>query len=156
MENWSAHHLYQEANKKLGCEKSSILQKYAKNLILADLAVIFSLRHLSQISNVDYSVLRDTVKRKCESANYSIFAIKKRSGGRRFIHAVSGRLFTVQQFINTEILQKVELHPSSFAFHPNGGIRKCAQMHCGARWLFHFDIENFFYNVTEVHCFKIF
>ncbi|HOH30365.1 MAG TPA: reverse transcriptase family protein, partial [Candidatus Hydrogenedentes bacterium] len=120
------------------------------------LPVIFTLNHLAEITEVDYRTLRATVERKREWANYRMFAIKKRSGGRRHIHAVSGKLFSVQQFINSEILQRIPSHPNSFAFHRDGGIRSCAASHCGARWLFQYDLTDFFYDVTEVDVYRIF
>lgn len=156
METWSTHHLSQEAEVLLGKESALKLTRYSNKLKRNDLPVIFTLRHLSKIVKVDYKLLRSTVNRQRESANYRMFAIKKRSGGRRHIHAVTGELFKVQHFINSEILQKIKPHNLSFAFHTNGGIRKCAEMHCGARWLFQFDIENFFYSINESDVYKIF
>lgn len=156
MEAWSVHQLFDQAKADLGVARSAELREYAQHLIYSGLPVIFSLKHLSKIAQVDYRVLCDTVGRRRESVNYKMFPVKKRSGGRRFIHAVSGQLFSVQQFINTEILQNLAPHPSSFAFHRNGGIRKCAAMHCGARWLFQFDLSDFFYDVTEIDVFRIF
>ncbi|EPT0529495.1 hypothetical protein ACVNW6_000157 [Proteus mirabilis] len=99
MEIWSVHQLYQEAEASLGKESALNLRNYANNLKKRNLPVIFSLRHLSIITGVDYSVLRSTVARRRESANYRMFAIKKRSGGRRHIHAVTSELFKVQHFI---------------------------------------------------------
>ena len=101
-------------------------------------------------------MLRATVERKRESANYRMFAVSKRSGGLRFIHAVTGDLQIVQRFINQEILQRCNPHPASFAFHTSGGIRKCAAHHCCAKWLFQFDLSDFFYAVNEAHVFKVF
>ena len=156
METWSVHHLFEKAEETLGTEKASDLQRYAQRLRNEGLPVIFTLNHLAKITGVDYRILRTTVERKREAANYKMFPIMKRSGKRRFIHAVSGKLLSVQQFINSEILQKTIPHPSSFAFHSDGGIRKCAASHCGARWLFQFDLMDFFYDVTEVDVFRIF
>lgn len=156
MEAWSLHHLYQKAEPILGQEASSDLKAYAQRLRQAGLPVIFSLGHLSRITGVDYSLLRATAERRRESANYRMFAIKKRSGGRRHIHAVTGELFKAHQFINSEILQKLKPHAASFAFHSDGGIRACASEHCGARWLFQFDLANFFYSVNEVDVYSVF
>lgn len=156
MEFWSAHHLYETAKEKLGAEDAIELRKYAQRLMNLRLPVIFSLGHLANIAESDYQFLRDTVNRRREAANYKMFAVRKRSGGRRFIHAVSGQLISVQQFINTEILQKISPHPCSFAFHRSGGIRECAASHCGAKWLFQYDLSDFFYNVNEKDVFQIF
>jgi RNA-directed DNA polymerase len=156
MEDWSAHHLYLQAKPKLGNRPAESLKTYAQRLMRSKLPVVFTLRHLSKIVNVDYSLLRATAGRFREAANYRMFAIKKRSGGRRHIHAVSGKLLRTQQFINSEILQKLEPHHASFAFHPEGGIRACASMHCGARWLFQYDLKDFFYSINEADVYKVF
>lgn len=156
METWSTHHLYQLASSTLGLRKAGSLQRYAQQLTLKKLAVVFTLGHLSKITGVTYKVLRDSVNRKREAANYRMYAVKKRSGGRRFIHSVSKDLFKVQRFVNKEILQNCIPHSSSFAFHKSGGIRQCATMHCGARWLFQFDLTDFFYDITEIDAYRIF
>jgi RNA-directed DNA polymerase len=101
-------------------------------------------------------MLHETVNRRREGSNYRLFSISKRSGGRRFIHAPSAGLLRVQQFINQEILQKAPPHPASFAFHPSGGIRSCAAKHCGARFLFQFDLSDFFHTVGEADVYHIF
>lgn len=156
MEIWSAHQLYQNAESSLGKTQALNLRNYASNLKKNNLPVIFTLRHLSKITGVDYRLLRSTVSRRRESANYRMFAIKKRSGGRRHIHAVTGEIFKVQHFINSEILKKLVPHSTSFAFHSNGGIRKCAEQHCGAKWLFQFDISDFFYSINESDVYMVF
>lgn len=156
METWSVHRLFQQAIQSLDSQSADDLKAYAQRLIQTGLPVVFTLRHLSKITSIDYSLLRASVERRRESANYRMFAIKKRSGGRRHIHAVTGDLFRVQQFINSEILQKLSPHPASFAFHSSGGIRSCASMHCGARWIFQFDLRNFFYSVTEADAYAVF
>jgi RNA-directed DNA polymerase len=156
METWSAHHLLQEARLQHDPETAYGLLKYAQRLIAKGLPVVFTLGHLAKITKVSRRMLRETVERKRESANYRMFAVKKRSGGRRHIHSVSNDLFAVQKFINQFILQRCKPHPSSFAFHSSGGIRDCAAMHCGARWLFQYDLRDFFYTVTEMDVYQVF
>lgn len=156
METWSTHHLYNEAAAIHTAETSEEIRRYAQRLIVNGHPVIFSLEHLSRITHVSYAMLRATVDRKRESANYRMFSVSKRSGGLRFIHAVTGDLQIVHRFINQDILQKVRSHPASFAFHSSGGIRTCAAQHCGAKWLFQFDLSDFFYFVTETQVFKTF
>jgi RNA-directed DNA polymerase len=156
METWSAHLLYQKVSSQLDDNTAVLLQRYANYLRSQRLPVIFSLGHLSKITGIDYDFLHECVNRKRESSNYNMFSIRKRSGGRRFIHAVNGRLYDLHKFINEEILQKVDPHPSSYAFHPSGGIRQCAAMHCGCRWLLQFDLRDFFYTISEPAVFKTF
>src|SRR5437868_6523363 len=129
METWSAHRLFQEASQQHDEDTAETLRNYAQRLMSRGLPVVFTLGHLAKITGVSYRMLRETVDRKRETANYRICAVRKRSGGRRFIHSVSGDLFRVQQFINQAILQSCVPHPCSFAFHRSGGIRACAAMH---------------------------
>lgn len=156
METWSAHQLYQNASKEHDDYTARALRAYAQNLRAQGLPVIFTLGHLSKITGVSYAMLKESVNRQREASNYRMYAVKKRSGGRRFIHSVSTDLFRVQQFINQFILQSRAPHSSSFAFHGSGGIRKCAEQHCEAKWLFQYDLKDFFYDVTEIDVFRIF
>jgi RNA-directed DNA polymerase len=156
MEAWSAHHHYREAERTLGKDRAERLRGYSQRLQRSGLPVVFTLRHLSKIVGVDYTFLRATVERRRETANYRMFAIKKRSGGRRFIHAVSGDLFLTQQFINANILRFLKPHYAAYAFHSQGGIRECAAVHCGARWIFQYDLRNFFYDVSEADVYAVF
>jgi RNA-directed DNA polymerase len=156
MESWSTHQLEKEARKLHGSTISQDLVLYAKALQAKGVAVIFDLNHLSTITGVGLRLLQSTVNRTRESTNYRMYAVSKRSGGRRFIHAVSSELSRVQSFINREILQRCRPHPRSFAFHASGGIRKCAEQHREAKWIFQFDLSDFFYYVTEDDCFRIF
>lgn len=156
METWSAHRLFQEASRQHGENTAEALRNYAQRLMLRGLPVIFTLGHLAKITGVTYRMLRETIDRKRETANYRMYTVAKRAGGRRFIHSVSGDLFKVQQFINQAILQSCAPHPRSFAFHRSGGVRACAAMHCLARWLFQYDLQDFFYDVTEIDVYRIF
>ncbi len=156
METWSAHLLFSQASQKLGPDAARSLRDYAVGLEEHDLPVIFNLGHLSQITGIDPQLLRETVRRKREAANYRMYAVKKRSGGRRFIHSVTGGLSRIQKFLNEEVLQKMAPHPCSYAFHPRGGIRACAAKHCNARWLFQYDLKDFFYDVTEIDVYRVF
>jgi RNA-directed DNA polymerase len=156
METWSAHQLFKAAESSLGETAARNLQVYSEGLRAKGLPVIFSLRHLAELSGVRYWFLHETVNRMREVANYRLFAIKKRSGGRRHIHAVCKELDRVQSWLNEHLLQNCHPHAASYAFHRDGGIRKCAARHCGARWLFQFDLLDFFYDVSERDCFRVF
>lgn len=156
MEAWSTHQLIQQGKDALDTASLTSLRQYAQALKAQRLPVVFTLNHVAKITGVPYPVLLNTVNRKRETANYKMFAISKRSGGRRHIHAVHKHLHRVHQFINQEILQQVKPHYAAQAFHPGGGIRQCAQMHCGARWLFQFDLQDFFYSVNETAVYEVF
>lgn len=156
MEVWSLHQLHNESVEKLGVNAAISLRRYSENLKGSNLPTIFTLNHLAKITGVTYHFLRSTVLRNRELANYKMYAIRKKSGGFRHIHSVSGKLLKVQTFINEEILQHTTVSRSSYAFSKNSGIKLCAQVHCGARWIFKFDLENFFYSINEYQVYKVF
>lgn len=156
MGEWSVHQLFREAKPILGVDGAKSLQAYASGIRKNGFPVIFTLNHLAKIVGINYQLLHLSINRKRESSNYRIFTISKRSGGKRYIHAVTEDLRTTQMFINSEILQKTTPHPSSYAFHPSGGVLECAKAHCGARWLFQYDLSNFFYHISETKVFEIF
>ncbi len=156
-EEWSLHQLLEEASNKFESEETiNKLQEYSYKLKQNNAPVIFSLKHLAYITKVPYKYLRDSIKRKSENNNYKLFKISKRSGGTRWIHAVPSKLFYIHKFINKYIISRQSPSVCSFAFHSSGGIYKNAKMHCGARWLFQFDLKDFFYNINEFKIYKIF
>jgi RNA-directed DNA polymerase len=156
METWSTHHLYKKAKHKFSLEIVSDIQKKYNALQNSNLPVIFTLRHLSKIIDTDYEFLHNSVNRQLESSNYRLFSITKRSGGKRFIHSVSKKLIVLHKYINSQILQMVPPHHCCYAFHSKGGIKKCANSHCGCNWLLQFDLKDFFYSISECDVYLLF
>ncbi len=158
MEVWSIHQLIEEAKKQNNLSQDNIieLQRYAQNLIKNEVPVIFSLMHLSVITNLDYDFLYKTVSRRFDKSNYRMFSIRKRSGKYRFIHASIKKLHILQKYINQEILKKIPTHPNSYAFKDNCNIVQCAKMHCGCKWLLQFDLKDFFFSITEKEVYNVF
>lgn len=158
MEVWSIHQLVNEAEKQNNLNQESILslQQNAQKLIKNKVPVIFTLMHLSLITNIDYDFLYGTVSRHFDKSNYRMFSIRKRNGKYRFIHAAIKKLHILQDYINQEILKMVPTHPNSYAFKNNCNIVQCAKMHCGCRWLLQFDLKDFFFNITERDIYNVF
>lgn len=120
-----------------------------------DLPGILSLNHLAERTKVHYEFLRSIVDR-AEHDAYRKFSIRKRSGGRRFIHVPTPDLRRVQRWINHHILKKIPVHPASYAFSPGSSIVACATRHSGAHWLIKMDITGFFESVSEIQVFRVF
>lgn len=116
---------------------------------------LLSLNHLATRSKVPYLVLRSIVERDFQSG-YRKFSIKKRSGGRRFIHVPNPSLLTVQKWIHKHILLRIPSHPNSFAFSPGKSIYQCASRHSGARWVVKMDITGFFESISEIQVYRVF
>ena len=120
-----------------------------------DLPSLLTLNHLAKRTKVPYLHLRSIIERK-DNESYRKFSIKKRSGGRRFIHVPTPQLMFVQRWINEHILKKVPVHQCSFAFNPGSSIVKCASRHTGARWLIKMDITGFFESISEIQVYRVF
>ena len=119
------------------------------------LPALLSLNHLAIRTQTSYTYLRGIVQRD-DSESYRKFSIRKRSGGRRFIHVPDPMLYRVQKWIHEHILKKIPCHPSSHAFTPKSSILKCASKHTGAQWLIKMDIQGFFDSVSEIQVFRDF
>lgn len=161
---WSSHRYRLEARQKQLPEnvvQAAIAQ--SENLLTADpsLPSILSLNHLAVRCGIPYSYLREFVSRRPINGNdlsmpYENFSIRKRSGGRRFIHVPNRQLMAVQRWINNHVLQEVKPHRASHAFSRKSSIKKCAQVHCGSAWLIKLDIADFFESVSEIQVFRAF
>lgn len=155
---WSPHRYKQEGLKKGFAD--DLLERAITNSnevvnSAYTLPSILSLNHLSERTEVDYRELRGLVNRSNHDA-YEKFSIRKRSGGRRFIHVPTPKLMHVQRWLNEYILKNIPAHTSSHAFTTGSSIQKCALKHCGAKWLIKLDITDFFESVSEIQVFRLF
>lgn len=116
---------------------------------------ILSLNHLAERTGVGYMHLRRFVNRS-HVDTYQKFSIRKRSGGRRFIHVPTPELMKVQRWLNQHVLDNVPAHPASQAFKSGNSIQKCAARHCGAKWLIKLDIMDFFASISEIQVCRLF
>ena len=117
---------------------------------------LLSLKHLAIRSTVPYTFLRKVVERKSPHDIYRKFSIKKRSGGRRFIHIPSPELMRAQKWVNHYILSHIQPHESSYAFSKGSSILRCATRHAGAEWLIKMDIMGFFESISEIQVSRVF
>lgn len=155
---WSPQQYTVEAKKQgLSVETIEAAIEQIERVALGELKLpaILSLNHLANRTKVPYQYLRRVVDRS-DHETYRKFSIRKRSGGRRFIHVPAPSLSHVQKWINAYILRNVPVHRCSFAFAPGSSIFDCASRHCGAQWLIKMDITGFFESVSEIQAFRVF
>lgn len=126
---------------------------YAKNLEQKGLPVIFSTSHLSQILNVtDLGLII-----RNRNAYYKFYQIKKNNGkGFRQIVSPYSNLKFIQNFINNEILSKVEVHNCANGFVSKKSILHNAIPHKNAKALLNIDLLKFFDSIPEKRVFGIF
>lgn len=122
---------------------------------------IFTLKHLSQFTGVDYGFLRGCVERM-EPEPYRRFRIRKRHNPDerkqryRIICVPDPRLMAVQRWINSNILQLSPPHAASVAFCKGDNIAEAAARHCASKWLIKLDIVNFFESISEQSVYHVF
>ena len=157
---WSPHlYTVSEASKQHFISDKTVkvakkqIEKFGEVSSACRPATILTLKHLATRADVSYHYLREIVERK-KNKSYRRFYIKKRSGGQRLIHVPEPSLLRVQKWINTYILSKVQVHDASWAFILGSSIYKCAQRHCGARWLIKLDLVGFFDSISEIQVYR--
>ncbi|MCT8335843.1 reverse transcriptase family protein [Leptospira sp. 85282-16] len=155
MKYYSPHIFLQKA-KRNGLPEESIKQAiaYSNKLIANKMPVIYSLKHFSLITGTNYKYLRRIVKRYEDP--YSIFQMRKRSGGIRNICIPSPSIAQAQKFISKHILSNLLPNSRSYAYHPGNSIIDCCRQHCAAKWIIKIDIQQFFENISELKIFKEF
>ncbi|EJB8433886.1 reverse transcriptase family protein [Acinetobacter baumannii] len=145
-------------SENINSEYKKSISKYARPLIREELPIILSLKHLSVLTDVPYNTLYNIVFRKIES--YRIFAIKKRSGGKRWITVPMPYLMRVQKWINKNILSNSHvlsyISNNSMAYKKKSSHIKNALVHHGETKLIKLDITNFFESISERQVFHVF
>jgi len=131
-----------------------ICLRYGKNLHSNGFPVVFSLAHLAELADSNYSKLREIIHRRI--VPYGRFKIHKRSGGYRQIVVPHPYLFVVQKWINSHILSLASPHRCAKAYIKGACIVDNANIHCGARWLIKMDLRRFFESVTEKQVYHVF
>jgi hypothetical protein len=161
MQAWSPQH-YRYEGERSGAREEAIENAILRiELITAKnpkVTPVLTLRHLSELSGVEYGYLRGIVSRSMRS-QYRVFSLKKNVPGRtrhRLICVPKENLKTVQDWIVRNILRHTQAHRASFAYHPKSRPEFAAQAHCNCDYLLKVDIEDFFHRVSEGRVFGIF
>jgi RNA-directed DNA polymerase len=134
------------------------VKRNAKPLADSGLPVILTLGHLAHSSNTSGVVLSEIIKREIDP--YRVFAIRKRSGGKRFICAPETGLLNLQRWIHEHILCSSPalkaLTRHATAYLPGSSHAKNALQHLGADWVLKLDITNFFESISERQVYRVF
>ncbi len=134
------------------------VRRNAKPLVDCGLPVILTLGHLAYIAGVSYGVLTNIIKRQADP--YRVFAIRKRSGGKRFICVPEAGLLDLQRWIHDQILCSATAQKSLSccvtAYTPGSSHIVNAKRHVGAAWILKLDITRFFESISERQVYRIF
>lgn len=80
--------------------------------------------------------------------HYVTFAVPKRSGGMRLIHAPKRRLKAVQRKLLGLLVDRLPVHDAAHGFRHDRSIRTCAEPHVGKRVILKLDVKDFFPSLT--------
>lgn len=162
MSTWRPQHY---RAKGLSTEDSSIIENAIAvgeitQAINPKLPPIFTLRHLSEMSGVDFGILRDIVARAFKDS-YRTFRIQKRPafrGERRYrvIAVPTPPLLKVQRWITSNVLSFATPHNASVAFSKGDTLIGATELHCGCKWLIKLDVCKFFESISEIAVYRIF
>lgn len=161
---WSSQH-YRIDAKEHGLSKETINAAISQAIAVVDgphkLPAILTLGHLAKRTGVDYVTLRDLVTGAYRQP-YRHFKIRKRVDGPektiryRNISVPSPDLYRAQRWIAVYVLRSLPVHVASHAFSPGSNIVKCAEKHCGAKWMVKLDISDFFGSISEMQVYRVF
>ncbi|TFD68201.1 reverse transcriptase family protein [Cryobacterium gelidum] len=149
-------HLYQKAAIAAGVSASVARRagSVSRDIQASGAFPVLTLRHLAHETGASYGYLRRIVKRYADE--YQSIRRIKRDGTFRLISAPNPMLMDVQRWILEHILNTLPRHPGSFAYHRGIGIRQCAELHVGSRWLVKMDLHNFFGEIRENRVYRVF
>lgn len=151
--------------KEHGLPKETIDAVIAQTRAVVDgpykLPSILTLGHLAKRTGVDYLALRGLVAGFYPHP-YRNFKIRKRVAGLgqavryRKISVPTPDLYRVQRWMAMHVLRSITVHGASHAFSPDSSIVKCAEKHCGAKWMVKLDIMDFFGSISEMQVYRVF
>ncbi|MBN1546676.1 MAG: hypothetical protein JW902_08465 [Syntrophaceae bacterium] len=163
MHSWCPQQFRKEAGKNN--IDPDIIEHAIKNAELvsavsSELPPLFSLRHLSHLTGVDYAVLRSVVERSYSNP-YKIFRLKKglkehKRRGFRIICIPDAPIMKVQRWIAKNILSCGKASSASFAYAKSSKIIDAAKLHCECRWMLKLDVQNFFESFSEIAAYRVF
>ncbi|MCA0035338.1 reverse transcriptase domain-containing protein [Mesorhizobium sp. B263B2A] len=121
-------------------------ESYAQRLTENGVPVIFELKHLAILTEIDLSFVLSCVY--ATNIHYRIFIIPKKTGGTREICAPLPALLSIQRWINHQILEKFAVSEFAHAYVNGRSIVSHAQNHRSGRVLLKMDLQNFFGSIT--------
>ena len=128
--------------------------EYADRLLSKGLPVIFSLKHLGVLLNVEYRDMCMLVH--FPDGYYAYFLIKKKKGGYRRIVVPYDNLKRIQRWILHNILSKIPVHKQCVGFMKGKNTLDNAKAHVGKKYIRKFDFKNFFESINARQVYYVF
>jgi retron-type reverse transcriptase len=142
LESWRQHYLRSGLDQEL----AEAYLAHVATLTQRGLPPILDFQHLALLLGRKSVYLASVIG--CSEAHYREFSIKKRSGGKRDIRAPYPALLECQQWINSQILSKANLHFTTHGFTTGRSILTNAIPHLNASKVLKMDIKDFFHSIS--------
>jgi RNA-directed DNA polymerase len=139
-------------NKEL--ENIEDLLSYISRLDDKNLVAILSLKHLSELLNINSTTL--LAMSHSQESFYSSFYIPKRSGGLRRIDAPLPTMYLAQKFILDKIIKNLEYCSESATAYSEGcSIKEHVTKHINQEFVLKIDLKNFFPSISIDRVYKL-
>lgn len=141
-------------NSSHGANYKKLITQYSQGLASKGLPIIFDAYHLAyQIGIPPYrliNIIRD------RDSLYNTYKIRKKAGGYRWIMSPNEDLKLIQNWIKTNILDKLYVHDAANAFIKGKSIIINAEKHKGKELILNIDLYRYFDTITEKRVFGLF
>lgn len=118
-----------------------------------DVSSVLTLRELAHVTGASYLFLRRVVERRIDP--YRPIASRNADDDRAIV-SPEPVLMDVQRWILRNCLASIPRHQASYAYHQGISILDCAKRHSDAKWLFKFDLRDFFHSILETRAYQVF
>ncbi|OOV25060.1 hypothetical protein BXU11_16040 [Flavobacterium sp. LM5] len=135
-------------------EYKTLLINYSQDLTSKNLPIIFDAFHLAVMIGIQPYRIINLIRDR--DALYHTYKIRKKSGGYRWIMSPQNDLKNIQNWIKTNILEKVEIHESANGFTKDKSIITNANEHIGKEIVLNIDLYRFFDTITEKRVYGLF
>lgn len=131
-----------------------MITEYSQNLVSKNLPIIFDAFHLAHLVGIQPYRIINLIKDR--NHLYNTYKIRKKCGGYRWIMSPISDLKNIQNWIKTNILEKVEVHESANGFAKERSIVSNAKKHIGKETILNLDLYRFFDTITEKRVYGLF
>lgn len=141
-------------NSSHGSEYKNLIKKYSIYLASKDIPIIFDAYHLAYLIGIPPCRLLNIIRDR--HSLYHTYKIRKKTGGYRWIMSPNDDLKRVQYWIKRNILDKIEINSSAYAFIKGKSIKNNAEIHVCNELILNIDLYRFFDSITEKRIYGVF
>lgn len=132
------------------------VSKYSNYLQNRGLPVIYSLKHLSLLSDISIEFLNDLCSNRSRTVFYKRYKLRKKTGGFRVIQTPIESLKYLQRWILINIIDSLPTHESCHGFEKGKSILSNAKNHLNSAAILKMDLLRFYDTINERRVYGLF